>query len=207
MKKTLLSVLAGLTVMGSAIAVPDPGDREELCKLLIEKGTHVWVEKTEACIPVNPCLSDEENIRNAYCISIPGMEQNGIALEDERQVKTFLDRFAEKVLKTDVLDDIKYLDNGGVAVKTDDDGYYAFQQVKASTCETQARTAALAYGREMTEVKKDSGFTYVITKISEQDCTDIKDFENLLYVKTDTKVDYSDKKDGSCSFYCNQTKK
>ena len=206
MKKTLLSILAGLSVIGSALAAPTPEDREELCKLLIEKGTHVWVEKTEACIPVNPCLSDEEDIRNTYCISIPDMEQNGIALENERQVKTFLDRYAEKVLKTDVLD-IKYLDNGGVAVKTDDDGYYAFQQVKASTCETQARTAALAYGKEMKEVKNDSGFTYVITKISEQDCTDIKDFENLLYEKTDTKTDYSDKKEGSCSFYCNQIKK
>ena len=206
MKKTLLSVLAGLAVVGSAIAVPDPGDREELCKLLIEKGTHVWVEKTEFCCPINPCLSDDKDIRDIYCISIPGMEQNGIALEDKRQVETFLNRYAEKKLKT-VVSEVKYLDNGGVAVKTDDDGYYAFQQVKASTCETQARTAALAYGREMTEVKKDSGFTYVITKISERDCTDIKDFENLLYVKTDTKVDYSEKKEGSCSFYCNQTKK
>ena len=68
MKKTLLSVLAGLTVIGSASAAPTPEDRKALCDLLIQKGTHVWVEKTSACIPVNPCLSDDEQIKEAYCI-------------------------------------------------------------------------------------------------------------------------------------------
>ena len=68
MKKTLLSVLAGLTVIGSASAVPTPEDRKALCQLLIDKGTHVWVEKTSACIPVNPCKSDDEQIKEAYCI-------------------------------------------------------------------------------------------------------------------------------------------
>ena len=51
MKKTLLSVMAGLTVVGSASAAPTPEERKELCQLLIDKGTHVWVEKTQACIP------------------------------------------------------------------------------------------------------------------------------------------------------------
>ncbi len=68
MKKTLLSVLAGLTVMGSAFADgPSVEDRKKLCQLLIDKGTHVWVEKTSACIPVHPCSSEDESIRKAYC--------------------------------------------------------------------------------------------------------------------------------------------
>ncbi len=68
MKKTLLSVLAGLTVMGSAFADgPSVEDRKKLCQLLIDKGTHVWVEKTKACIPVHPCSSEDESIRKAYC--------------------------------------------------------------------------------------------------------------------------------------------
>ena len=58
MKKTLLSVLAGLTVVGSAIAAPTPEDRKALCQLLMEKGTHVWVDKSQACIPRNPCGND-----------------------------------------------------------------------------------------------------------------------------------------------------
>lgn len=65
MKKTLLSVLAGIAVIGSASAVPSPADRKTACEQQPDK---VWVEKTQACIDINPCLSDNEDIKKAYCI-------------------------------------------------------------------------------------------------------------------------------------------
>ena len=70
MKKTLLAVMAGLTVVGAASAAPTPEDRKKLCEMLMEKRTHLWVEKTQACIPLNPCGNDvDPEIRKAYCLS------------------------------------------------------------------------------------------------------------------------------------------
>ena len=66
MKKTLLSMLAGLVVIGSASAVPSPEDRKALCEKQSDK--FVWVEKTQACIPINPCRSTDDKIKEAYCI-------------------------------------------------------------------------------------------------------------------------------------------
>lgn len=66
MKKTLLSVLAGFAVIGSAIAAPSPEDRKALCEKHPEK--YVWVEKDQFCAPKYPCASKEGDIRNAYCI-------------------------------------------------------------------------------------------------------------------------------------------
>lgn len=71
MKKTLISMIAGLTVVGSAFALPSPEDRKALCEKHPDK--YVWVEKTQACIPINPCAPDESNwangVREAYCLS------------------------------------------------------------------------------------------------------------------------------------------
>ena len=63
MKKTLLSVIAGLAVIGSATAVPSMDVQQKNC----EDGQHVWVEKTKTCVPINPCLSDDADIKRAYC--------------------------------------------------------------------------------------------------------------------------------------------
>ena len=52
-------------VVPSAFAVPSLGDRRVLCEKYSDK--YVWVEKAEACVPLNPCLSDAPSIRNAYC--------------------------------------------------------------------------------------------------------------------------------------------
>lgn len=61
MKKTLLSVLAGVAVIGSANA-----GIKETC--LEHPDKLVWVEKTQRCIPINPCKSDDADIKRAYCI-------------------------------------------------------------------------------------------------------------------------------------------
>ena len=63
MKKTLLSLVAASAVVGSAFGVPSMDVQKTNC----EDGNHVWVEKTNTCIPKNPCLSDNAEIKNAYC--------------------------------------------------------------------------------------------------------------------------------------------
>ena len=65
MKKTLLSVLAGVSVIGAASAVPSVADRKAMCDKNPDK--YVWVEKNQACVPVNPCESSNESIKNTYC--------------------------------------------------------------------------------------------------------------------------------------------
>ncbi|MCR5193898.1 MAG: hypothetical protein K6B71_00005 [Alphaproteobacteria bacterium] len=97
MKKTLLSVLAGLTVMGSEFADgPSVEDRKKLCQLLIDKGTHVWVEKTKACIPVNPCLSVDEEIKKAYCNTVFADVQVGVG-QDRKLAEKWLEKHGYSV--------------------------------------------------------------------------------------------------------------
>ena len=129
MKKTLLSVLAGLTVIGSASAAPTPEDRKALCDLLIKKGTHVWVEKTSACIPVNPCESDDIQIKRAYCIEV----------FEDIQVKTYAQaaKLSEKYIEVVTKESTKcgLLENNGhipgsqdyINCKTDSGMYFALE--------------------------------------------------------------------------------
>lgn len=65
MKKTLLPLLAFFVFVGTALAVPSLGDRRAMCEKYSDK--YVWVEKSEACVPSNPCVSDVASIRNTYC--------------------------------------------------------------------------------------------------------------------------------------------
>lgn len=60
MKKTLLSVVAGLAVVSAANA-----GIKETC--LEHPDKLVWVEKTQRCIPINPCESDDPEIKRVYC--------------------------------------------------------------------------------------------------------------------------------------------
>ncbi len=63
MKKTLLSAIAVSAVIGTANAAPTVEQRRAMC----EDFGDVWVQETEACIPANPCESDDEIIRTTYC--------------------------------------------------------------------------------------------------------------------------------------------
>ncbi|MBO4583280.1 MAG: hypothetical protein J5714_04470 [Alphaproteobacteria bacterium] len=67
MKKTLLSVVAGLAVIGSAVAVPSLDRQRENCE---SDSGFVWVERTKTCVPVNPCVSDDPEIKRVYCDDI-----------------------------------------------------------------------------------------------------------------------------------------
>ncbi len=117
MKKTLLSIIAGLMVAGTAFAVPDVGDRKALCEKYPDR--YVWVEATEACIPLNPCESNDESIRNSYCSKFKlynfGSNRDLV-----------IGRYAEKVLGTKV-SDIKEVSDCNFGVKTSDGGYLLIQ--------------------------------------------------------------------------------
>lgn len=67
MKKTLLSIVVIISVIGVAKA-----DIVEKLKgvCLQHPDKLVWVEKTQRCIPINPCNSDDKKIRAAYCNQI-----------------------------------------------------------------------------------------------------------------------------------------
>lgn len=60
-----LSIFAGLMVINSVFALPSPEDRKALCDKHPDK--YVWVKKTQACIPINPCKSNDTDIKKAYC--------------------------------------------------------------------------------------------------------------------------------------------
>lgn len=120
MKKTLLSILAGVAVIGSASAVPSPSDRKALCEQNPEK--FVWVEKTQACIPINPCKSDDIEIMRAYCLSreiTPSKKE------------LLINEYVKNVLKTNVVSIQNMSDSDSAsaysAVKTQDGGYFVLR--------------------------------------------------------------------------------
>lgn len=118
MKKTLVSIIAGLTVIGSAFALPSPEDIKALCEKHPDK--YVWVEKSQACIPINPCESDDVDIERAYCV-------NRTITPNKKEL--LINRYVEQVLKTTVVDvqnvpgDV-YAYSG---VKTADGGYFVLR--------------------------------------------------------------------------------
>ncbi len=215
MKKTLLSVLAGLTVMGSAFADgPSVEDRKKLCQLLIDKGTHVWVEKTEACIPVNPCKSDDEQIKKAYCINYLSL-QNGASytgvlhLYDKSAIDITVAKIAER-LGTGATS--QNLPGHFFAIKTTDGGYYAAEyntkkernQMRA--CEQESETITLIFGNYLSG-ESFGGEKMINYKtqipVTEQECTDMKDIGNLLYGYASRQTDIKyDKDQKECIFTC-----
>ena len=87
MKKTLLSAVASLAVIGSACAAgPDTCNPDK----------YVWVEKDELCIPKNPCKSKSDVIRNAYCITV----FDGLQLPWETAGEWLAEAYIKNVLNT-----------------------------------------------------------------------------------------------------------
>ena len=118
MKKTLLSVLAGITVIGSAAALPSVEERKTLCDKYPDK--YVWVEKTEACVPINPCKSEHREIRKGYC-AIFGLPA------DETKCEAAAKIFAEAQYGTSMTS-FKKLEDGYFAMTTADGGYIGFKK-------------------------------------------------------------------------------
>ena len=171
-KNFLLSVLAGLMVVGSAVALPSPEDRKALCEKHPEK--YVWVEKTKACIPINPCLSSDVDIRNAYCISTV-LHLNSL---DHTASDTLLERYIKKVLKQNWTG--LGLDNPNGEGKiyghatTSDGGYFVVKFEISHNLNDFIDDAFWAYGySEMV-----AGQPYPVSNQTE--CEDIADFASLI---------------------------
>ena len=201
MKKTLLSVLAGLAVMGSASAAPTVEDRKALCDILIQKGTHVWVEKTEACIPVDPCGNGvNDTIRSAYCLTDLGER---FVFRGVDGLADFVKRYTEKVLKAptpqpDMLYGIAPQPDGYKGVyttKTADLGFFGFNyEIREKGPLVNRKPVCLVFGRETSAGAGCKGVE------SEQECTDMFDFYNLLSKDFNTPNPVYDEQTKVCIF-------
>ena len=114
--KLICSALLGATICGSAFAI-SVDDRRAFCEQYPDK--YVWVEKTEACIPVNPCESSDANIQGAYCIKAP------FAAHKEDFEKYLENYFGKQVKYVKSLDENNY----NVGFYTMDGNYFQFNPV------------------------------------------------------------------------------
>ncbi|MCR4918074.1 MAG: hypothetical protein K5912_03985 [Alphaproteobacteria bacterium] len=204
MKKTLLSALAGLAVIGSASAIPTPGDVKKNCESLIAKGTHVWVEKTQECVPIDPCEEpDDSYYSNKYCAA-------WLSLPNEETIRLWIDRYTQNVLKTkpkkiELARDpnkLKYsVTFVDFRVKTEDGGYFEIstkydKNKKNEGCSSALRAAIRAYIIPESSYTGSKGFyygygsesepsatgkeRYTVRTPSKKICQDIIDFSDLL---------------------------
>ncbi|MCR4917437.1 MAG: hypothetical protein K5912_00645 [Alphaproteobacteria bacterium] len=67
MKKTLLSAIACLAVIGSAAAIPTPESARENCRYYEQQGTHIWLDVYGACIPKNACKDGNDDTQRRFC--------------------------------------------------------------------------------------------------------------------------------------------
>lgn len=185
MKKTLLSILATIAVIGSASAVPSPADRKALCEKHPDE--YVWVEKTEACVPVNPCTPGvNEQIRQTYCLTPDALYY--LPVDDDLRVR-IINRYLANVLDTVIdLDEIKKLPNNGYmdayGFKTIHGGYFAAEildteKIDATFC---VEWAANAYGYNRLAIDGQMRINNI--KVGDPVCKDIADFASLLCGET-----------------------
>lgn len=189
MKNFLLLVIAGLVVINAANA-----GIKETC--LEHPDKLVWVEKTQRCIPINPCTSDDEDIRKAYCVSpdfrIP-VTSNLPKVSDGAFLSLVLKKYFQNVMNTNI-DSIRLVSplyEHYVAVTTDDNGYYVMdfdtfeepniwaphdtlymEQLYKATC--------WSYGKIATNAGTYTNFEMKCDDVTETQCENIIDFANVL---------------------------
>ena len=171
----------GATICGSAFAI-STDDRQAFCEQYPDK--YVWVEKTQACIPINPCNSTIQSIRDAYCIKAPYLATDPVIREG----------YIKNVLHKDILK-AKILNTHAYAYHTSDGGYLYMDVNKGSDFSpTQDRihAACWAYGyREVSQydltMYTDSVHPYLnnnqldcIVIENSYHCSDAADFATLL---------------------------
>ena len=179
MKKTLLSVLAGLTVIGSAGAVPSISDRRALCEKHPDK--YVWVDKTQACVRIDPCSA----IDMPYCI-----EAYDVNKPEDSYARLLIERYVKNLMGTNVTE-LKYLGDSKYAFKTEDLDYRVIEFGNNDN-NLALGAACWAYGKEIDikyEIKNYSEEMvrvtnrerYVLCKnVTRSECTNIGDFARLL---------------------------
>ena len=178
--KILCGALLGC-IVGSAFGVPTPEDRKKFCDQHPDK--FVWVEKTKACIPINPCNYDSEDIRNAYCIKNAGGD-----MAQERYIKNFMSTSVKdaKHLKSDVSDNY-------IAYFFADGDYKVFESLPSSDVCDLLKEAVWAYGyidswKKCELYSKYSGYgVFEIGDVSSSQeleydgkCKDVADFASLV---------------------------
>lgn len=141
--KSMFFSLVSMAICGSAFAI-SVDDRQSFCEQHSDK--YVWVEKTEACIPVNPCESDSTEIKQAYCV-------DEIPLDNDTVFRAYI----SNTLNTYAMIPKDIVSSSGMNVKTytlTDGGYIAFNRnnvnVKGDTKKQQAFYAAFwTYGLDL----------------------------------------------------------
>ncbi len=164
MKKTLLSVVAGLAVINVANAEPSLEDRIAMCKR--HSDTHVWVEKTQFCARIDPCTSysyDDVYCIHAYEVSKP----------EGSYANLLIGRYVKNVLGTGI-QELKYLGDNKIAIKTTDLDY---KVIKFGSSQNGAEAVCWAYGKEITH---DENGGVVCKNVTESECADMGDFARLV---------------------------
>ena len=181
MKKTLLSVVAGVAVIGAANA-----GIKETC--LEHPDKLVWVEKTQRCIPINPCKSDDETIQDVYCNKTFANVQLGDWFSGPKVVEAYV----EKVLGLHVVDnrtyvqtDINVFGQDYVPCKTNDGGYVVFEfddlndWTSSDIYEGVVESACIIYNGEFSNLNGAKGGLFCAGS-SEDDCVKIAKFATEL---------------------------
>ena len=188
MKKTLLSVIAGLAVIGSACAAPTPADRKALCEKHPEK--YVWVEKTQACVPINPCKSDNSAIQEAYCNRVFKNVQLGNWTEGVTAVKAYLQKYlavdmtnSTRALRREV--DTSVFGQDYIPAKTSDGGYMVFEFDDLSDIAGSDRydgaveSSCIIQGGRYSFVTTEGDGLYCLN-MDESDCSDISELASSI---------------------------
>ena len=191
MKKTLLSVLAGVMVISSAVAVPSLDKQKEACEA---EGDFIWVktpEGNETCIPMDPCDPYTDfDVYKMYCVEGLEWPNKGSKLD------VLINKYAEKVKKTSVAKIIYDLGRrkNHVGVKTTDGGYFSVDLLSQKTyerkevsCGTAQMSAFKAYGYNASFSVDDNNFRkkHIFDeekqiKATDALCKEINDFATSL---------------------------
>lgn len=124
MKKTLLSVLAAVSVIGAASAVPSAADRKAMCESKPDK--YVWVEKNQACVVRSACDNDRFS---SYCSKTFSSTQTS----SEQQAYRLVNMYLMRKNNGEKCEEIKLRDGDPNNIGQDyvqcttQDGYYEFE--------------------------------------------------------------------------------
>lgn len=167
MKKIICSALLG-SFIGVAFGLPTPEDRKAFCEKHPDK--YVWVQKTEACVPINPCLSDNFKIKHLYCVEMP-------ILWHRKLLETYISYNLNTTISS--FEEI----GGYYAVKLNDGGYIVFLPNKAfegnNVAEEIIYGSFWAYGKYETAQFLDKNVIFSKQIDSKEMCSEIADIATL----------------------------